>query len=615
MSSFQDLLPAAKVGTQLLTYPLLHFAKKHEDATLSLSPVMPYSFGWAAKKIVLVFSLLLASSLLVGCFDSDDSSKTTTTSPPDTSDPVANPPSVSGPDVSFIPQDPLLAWQWHLRSTGQQLGNGLQPRPGADLNLYPLWQNCPASGCKAEGVLVAVVDDGLQISHPDLIDNALPLHSSTPHRDFTRSTFALNQDPSPTDPEDAHGTAVAGLIAARDNTIGGLGVAPRASLLGVNLLAHNVAADTALEAQSMLHQRQAVAVSNNSWGTPDGSGFLNAAGASWQDAIELGLKEGFGGRGTAYIWAGGNGHELRNGYYLDYSNFDGQANFHGVFAVAAVNAEDKRASYSEQGSNLLISGYGGEFCEGNELATTTTDLSTPGWGYNTTNAQNSDLPDRRYSRCFNGTSSAAPTVAGVVALMRQANPQLGWRDLRWLLAHHARQNDPTNPNWRTNGGGLTYNREYGFGVADAAASVSAARSHAPLPAYRKQTLNGSAQALNASQVNTLSLNANTTLQRIEFMTLHLDLWGSTFDYDTGELEVRLISPAGTSSLIKPRRRCHDLYSEIVEAVACEDEIDFTFGSVEFLGEQPNGNWILRIDSTQQSQSANLESWTLTFYGH
>lgn len=574
------------------------------------------------KKITGISTLLIAGSLLSGCLESESNKDPIAVAPPITQpitppvdstpeDPSPNP---LDPANRFTPKDPLLVWQWHLRSTGQPL-DGRQPRPGADLNLWPLWQNCPVSGCKGEGVLVAVVDDGLELSHPDLIDNTLPVESSIGHRDFTRSAAALNQNPSPTDPDDAHGTAVAGLIAARDNSIGGLGVAPRASLLGINLLAHHVDADTALEAEAMLHQRQAIAVSNNSWGSPDGSGFLNAADASWKNAIELGLKEGFGGRGVAYVWAGGNGHELKNGYYLDYSNFDGQANYHGVFAVAAVNADDKRASYSEQGPNLLVSGYGGEFCEDNELATTTTDLSRPGWGYNTDHAESSELTDRRFTRCFNGTSSAAPTVAGVVALMRQANLQLSWRDLRWILAHQARQNDPSNPNWITNGAGLSYNREYGFGVADATASVTAARTHTPLPAYQNQTLNGSGQELNANQVNRLSLNVSTSLQKIEFVALHLDLWSTAPGYDTGELEVRLISPAGTSSLIKPRRRCHDVDFDEPEAVACEDQIDFTFGSVEFLGEQPNGNWTLSIDSTRQSQSANLESWSLTVYGH
>ena len=81
-----------------------------------------------------------------------------------------------------------------------------------------------------------------------------------------------------------------------------------------------------------------------------------------------------------------------------------------------------------------------------------------------------------------GTAFAAPLVSGVVALMLQANPRLGLRDVQEILAYTARQNDPLDPTWQINdavnwnGGGLHVSNDYGFGLVDAAAAVALARS-------------------------------------------------------------------------------------------------------------------------------------------
>ena len=96
----------------------------------------------------------------------------------------------------------------------------------------------------------------------------------------------------------------------------------------------------------------------------------------------------------------------------------------------------------------------------------------------------------RYRNDFGGTSSAAPVVSGVAALVRSANPSLTWRDVKLVLAASARQNDPANSGWEE--GALeygsetdrySYNPEYGFGVVDAKAAVDLAESWTNLPAH------------------------------------------------------------------------------------------------------------------------------------
>jgi proprotein convertase subtilisin/kexin type 2 len=520
---------------------------------------------------------------------------------------------------AFQPQDPLAYMQWHLRSTGEPLESWLPaPAPGADLNLYPLWQNCPLSGCQGQGVVVAVVDDALEIDHPDLVDNVA---TNIPHRNVLEPGSAPGQDPSPQQSDDAHGTAVAGLIAARDNSIGGLGVASRATLIGINLLQANSSAN---DAEAMIHAGDVVAVSNNSWGAPDGTGFLNPSDQTWQQAVELGISQGLGSRGIVYLWAGGNGHEPpENGYFSDYSGIDGQANFHGVMAIGAANADDRRSSYSELGPNLLVSGYGGEFCGEEALTMATTDLSTAGWGYNHAEADeaDSDFPDRRFTRCFNGTSSATPTAAGVVALMREANPALSWRDIRWLLASTARQIDPGSANWFTNGAGLTYNWEYGFGAVDAAAAVEAARAIAgnTLPPYRAEnTASGQTGAIGAGAMVQAAVEfSSNSINRTEFVTAHVQIQGGSDSFDAGDLVVTLTSPAGVTALLTPKRKCTETDPDTEEKlwVYCEENLDFSFGAVQFLGENPNGTWTLGIDATSSPAPANLTNWSLTIHGH
>ena len=99
----------------------------------------------------------------------------------------------------------------------------------------------------------------------------------------------------------------------------------------------------------------ATAVSNNSWGSPDGPG-LSGASRSWEMAIDRGVETGWGGKGVVYVWAGGNGGRLApsGGENGDNSNLDGHANYYGVTAVCAVDGRGQRADYSERGANLWV---------------------------------------------------------------------------------------------------------------------------------------------------------------------------------------------------------------------------------------------------------------------
>ena len=246
---------------------------------------------------------------------------------------------------------------------------------------------------------------------------------------------------------------MAGIIAARDNEIGVRGVAPRATVYGYNYLAGETT--TLNRADAMSRHRATTAVSNNSWGPLDGPG-LGRAGSFWVQAVKAGLGNGYDGKGVFYAFAGGNGHELG-----DDSNLDELANYFGVTAVCAVNDHDTRSGFSEKGANLWI-------CAPSD------DITDLHQGILTT--ENSD----RYFEEFGGTSASTPIVAGVAALMRGANPDLTWRDLKLILAASARKNDADSSGWQdgarkygsaSDSDRYHFNREYGFGVVDAGAAV------------------------------------------------------------------------------------------------------------------------------------------------
>src|SRR5450759_4122739 len=227
-----------------------------------------------------------------------------------------------GPDL-------LYPDQWHLKNIGQAGANGVPGVSGEDMNVEPVW--LAATPHKGNGIRIAVVDEGLEIGHEDLAANIAATGLS--YNYLTGSTDPTN-DPTDVSPGNGHGTAVAGIAAARDlNGLGGSGAAPRANLVGYNLLQNQTASN---EADCLAHCSPDVHICSNSGGPPDGLATLDAPISTWRTAIDNGIANGRGGRGAIYTWAAGNGGN-GNGPPIDNSNYDGYANYRGVIAVTAVN--------------------------------------------------------------------------------------------------------------------------------------------------------------------------------------------------------------------------------------------------------------------------------------
>mgnify|MGYP002083969808 FL=1 len=475
--------------------------------------------------------------------------------------------------------DPLFTDQWHLQNTGQSGGTA-----GQDVNVVPVWNAVP--GIKGGGVRIAVVDDGLEIAHEDLSPNVVAGQS------FNYVNQTTN--PSHVFATSGHGTAVGGVAAARDlNGLGGAGAAPRAGVVGYNLLESNV---TANEADAMTRNGVSVAVSNNSWGAPD-DGRWAASAATWRNAIDSGLGTGRNGLGTLYTWSAGNG-----GAIPDNSNYDGQANYRGVLAICAVGDDGIRASYSERGANLWVCAPSAG--RGNHAITTTDRTGAPGFN----NGTAPDYANANYTNTFNGTSSSAPLAAGVIALVLEANPLLTWRDLRVILAQSARKNDPGNAEWAVNGGGFNINHNYGFGVIDASAAVTLAKTWTNVGpqvvfASATATVNLAIPDNNTTGVSNTINVAGSGIGRIEFVEI---TFNGTHTY-VGDLDITLTAPSGTVSRLSEEHAC---------PLGClgVPNNSWRFGSARHLGEAANGSWTLTVKDLEPIDTGTFTSWQLTFYG-
>jgi kexin len=474
--------------------------------------------------------------------------------------------------------DPLLGQQWHLRNLGQ---NGATP--GEDLRVVPAWTTT-----RGAGVRVAVVDDAIEVTHAELRPNLV--------EGASRSYRAGNPNPAwplPCVAGESHGTAVAGLVAARDdNAVGGAGVAPRASLVAFDALSSGLDTDIA---DALTRANDVNLVYQNSWGSPD-DGALHPAEAAFTEAIRSGTANGRGGLGSVFVFSGGNGgcYARRNVVGRpcvdDDSNYDGYVNQRGVVAVCAVDDAGRRPSYGEGGANLTVCAPS----SGTRSGITTIAL------------------DNRTRTDFGGTSAAAPMVSGVVALMLAANPRLTWRDVRLILAKTARQNDPTDPGW-TAGFGHRFNHLYGFGVVDAQAAVAEAGRwtsvggsaslttcgpyvRTPNLALRDPLAGGTLQP-----VSDAIAVGNCAITQIEWVELRLT---APHAY-SGDLRVRLTSPAGQVSRLADGRVC---------AGGCGAYADWRFGSMRHLAEPAAGTWSLEVADTAADDVGTLASWSLVIHG-
>jgi subtilisin-like proprotein convertase family protein len=470
-------------------------------------------------------------------------------------------------EKKFIPNDPLFTHQWHLLNTGQSGGT-----IGIDIKATNVWPFVSGAG-----VTIGIVDDGLDTLHPDLISNI----NNKLGWDFNFD----DNDPSHSLPDDGHGTSCAGVAAATgDNGVGVTGVAPQATLVGLRLLSLDTT--DADEAAALNWRNDAIDIKSNSWGPTDDGITLEGPGDLLAIALSNACMFGRGGLGTIITWAGGNGRQVG-----DNSNFDGTANSIYTIAVAAVGHRGRQADYSEPGANLLVCAPSAQDSNGRVGGIWTTDRQGPA-GYSS----------GEYTDDFSGTSSATPLVSGVIALMLEANPLLGWRDVQEILMRSATRNDVADPGWRRNPAGLWFNHKYGGGMVNAYGAFRAAHTWTNLGPQIHISVEASGLNLVIPDNNpagiTHILNVTNDI-RIEHTVLHVDI---SHDY-RGDLHIELVSPGGMTSVLATAR-AHD------DGV----DLDWSFMSVHHWGESSLGVWQVNMSDRAAEDTGVLNSLTLQFFG-
>lgn len=475
----------------------------------------------------------------------------------------------------WVPNDTLFSQQWHLVNTGQGGGTA-----GIDVKITNVWDTYRGSG-----ILIGIVDDGLQLTHTDLYQNV----NTVLDWDWNGN----DGDPSPNIAnEDFHGTSCAGVAAARGNNGRGVsGAAPEATLVGYRLIG-GAATDT-MEASAMTTNNHLVPIKSNSWGPNDDGRTLEAPGALTRAALSNAASTGRGGRGTILVWAGGNGLDAN-----DNSNYDGYANSIYTIAVAALTDGGAQSWYSEPGANLVVTAPS----SGGATDIVTTDLMGND-GYNYAGAAG-ELADKNYTKTFGGTSSSTPLVAGILALLLESNPNLGWRDVQEILIRSATKNAPSDTDWRTNSAGFTFNHKYGSGLVNARAAVTLATNNwvnlgPQVRAEVVQTnLNRAIPDNNAGGITQSFALAAANL-RVEHATVTLDIR----HLSRGHLAVTLTSPSGMQSrLAEKRADTGDHYS------------GWTFSSVRHWGEEAQGTWTLKVADLTAGTVGTLRWARVEFYG-
>ncbi len=458
------------------------------------------------------------------------------------------------------PTDAGFAMQWHLNGSS-----------AGDLDLRNVWNE--ASG---KGVKIGVIDDGFDHRHNDLkAGYRLDLDRDFVGRDSDAYFASGNW----------HGTAVMGMAAGDANGSGIVGVAHNAELVGLRV--GFGATGTLTHFVDALRESAKVDVANNSWGMGGvfSDNFDNPFFTGAEAALKATVDAGRGGLGTVQVFAAGNG--KASGDNVNFHNFQNSIY---TIAVGATDQNGKTASFSTPGAAVHLSAPG--------VNVITAD-ATGNAGYVVGDAV-----------MVNGTSFAAPAVAGLVALMLETNRDLGWRDVQEILALSARKTDAASSLWVTNraddwnGGGMSHNSLYGFGLADAHSAVRLAETWTQqatsktLDTVSFEARPGAALRDAGRWETSFSIKRDIVIDRVE---LELDLKHGWI----GDLRIGLVSAEGTTSWLLDRA---------AGAASSLKAIAFDLTTSQFWGENAIGNWKLVVEDARAGNTGRLDWFRVNLFG-
>ncbi|MGO0788776.1 putative Ig domain-containing protein [Herbaspirillum seropedicae] len=467
-----------------------------------------------------------------------------------------------------MPDDPLFAKELYLN----------------DVNVIPVWKDYTGKGVR----IAQIEAPGSFATGPEVLNYTLSDLRQNIDQDWLSRQISAGTLPSQ---YSVHATNVAGImIAARDGK-GMVGVAYDAKLAEFGLVGDDVAPFAEMPKYDIV---------NNSWADtiPFSSQQLDAA--LMQGVYQTAALNGRAGLGTVIVAGAGN--TRAQGGNAESTN---RNNNRFVIQVGGVDSKEdlstlitKTTPFSSPGASILVS------APSSKILTTTQLVESPTGALHGSDYLSGD-----------GTSLATPIVSGVVALMLEANPNLGYRDVQQILALSARKIDGdistqwTNnsaQNW--NGGGMHVSDDYGMGMVDARAAVRLAESWSS-----QQTFSNEKSVSNTSGVNEKIVPAGQTVsstlalaQGVKIEHVEVFLYANLAKLE--DLIVTLISPTGTRSILLNKSSAPQYKDGALNSFG------YTFTSTHDWGEASQGNWTLEIKNINGVSPIYLESWVLRAYG-
>jgi len=325
--------------------------------------------------------------------------------------------------ASITPNDPYYKNQWYL----------------AKIKADSAWEKISES----PDMVIAVIDSGIDIGHPDLKDNIWHNEKETDinKKDDDKNGFiddtngwdfvTNTPDPSPkfssgwTEAGVSHGTMIAGIIAAQGNNDEGIaGVSWRAKIMALRVL------------NDKGEGKISDVIRAIDYATNNGADIINLSfvNFNYSEAVQEAIRRAHS-AGVMIVAAAGNEQAAGEGYNISKTPiypacYDGQLSENMVIGVAATDALDQKANFSSYGSRCV-------------------DIAAPGISFFSTITPGSNInyPNKYYDGFWSGTSMATPLVSAALALIAQANPELSRREIVNILFASTDNISRLNPNY------------------------------------------------------------------------------------------------------------------------------------------------------------------------
>lgn len=351
------------------------------------------------------------------------------------------------------PTDPQYGEQWYLRNTRQQYHTSSSSLTSGTLGMDINWQpGYEGSTVRGNGVTIALIDSGFTTTHPDLQDRLWRNSSETADGvdndnnglvDDINGWNFVNSNSNFTD-QFGHGTQVAGVMMAKNDTVGIVGIASQAKIMPLKVLGSNGQGTSSDVIQAINYAvAEGAKVINMSLGGAfaDSSALITAC----NNAVS---------NGVVVVAAAGNSNVDISRYHF------APANIATVIAVGSVTNTGAKASFSNTGTALSV------VTPGVHIVTT---KSPSGSG----NSSSQVLPDGINNYIINsGTSFSSPMVAAAAALLLEKSPSLSVTQVRTQLQNTARDIGSRGKDTKFGYGLLDVGRALGIGAAASSSATT-----------------------------------------------------------------------------------------------------------------------------------------------